>query len=392
MNFLEEANNIKEEVIRIRRDLHMYPELNFDLFRTSEKVKEFLKKENIEYYETAKTGICAIIKGNGDKTVALRADMDALPIQEVKETEYISRSENKMHACGHDVHTAILMGAAKILNGMKEDLKGNVKLLFEPAEETTGGAQTMIDEGVLNNPEVSAVFGIHVEPEIEVGKIGIKRDVVNAASNPFTIKIIGKGGHGAYPHRSIDPIVIASNVVTTLQNVVSREISAVYPAVISIGTIKGGTAQNIIPEFVEISGIMRTMTLEHRKYVKDRLVEITEGICTSMRAKCEIQIDESYPCLYNDDKTIDILQNAAEEVIGKENVIGLKYPAMGVESFAYFSLEKPSAFYFLGTRNESKDIIYPLHNSKFDVDEECMVTGIAIQCKSVVDFLNGYSI
>lgn len=392
MNFLQKANNIKEEVIRIRRDLHMYPELDFDLFRTSEKIKKILQKENIEYYETVKTGICAIIRGKGDKTVALRADMDALPMQELKETEYTSKSENKMHACGHDVHTAILMGAAKVLNSMKEDLKGNVKLLFEPAEETTGGAQIMINEGVLNNPEVSAVFGLHVEPEIEVGKIGIKRDVVNAASNPFTIKIIGKGGHGAYPHRSIDPIIIAANVITTLQNVVSREISAVYPAVISIGTIKGGTAQNIIPEFVEISGIMRTMTLEHRKYVKDRLVEITEGICTSMRAKCEIQIDESYPCLYNDDKTVDILQGAAEKIIGKENIIGLKHPAMGVESFAYFSLEKPSAFYFLGTRNESKDIIYPLHNSKFDVDEDSIITGIAIQCKSAVDFLNGYSI
>lgn len=392
MDFLEKANNIKEEVIKIRRDLHMHPELDFDLFRTSEKVKEFLQKENIEYYETAKTGICAIIRGKGDITVALRADMDALPMQELKETEYTSTSKNKMHACGHDVHTAILMGAAKVLNSMKEDLKGNVKLLFEPAEETTGGAQIMINEGVLKNPEVSVVFGLHVEPEIEVGKIGIKRDVVNAASNPFTIKIIGKGGHGAYPHRSVDPIVIAANVITTLQSVISREISAVYPAVISIGTINGGTAQNIIPEFVEISGIMRTMTLEHRKYVKDRLVEITEGICASMRAKCEIQIDESYPCLYNDDKTVDILQNAAEEIIGKENIIGLKHPAMGVESFAYFSLEKPSAFYFLGTRNESKDIIYPLHNNKFDVDEDSIITGIAIQCKSAVDFLNSYSI
>lgn len=392
MNFLQKANNIKEEVIGIRRDLHMYPELDFELFRTSKKVKEFLDKENIEYYETAKTGICALIKGNGDKTVALRADMDALPIQETNDIEYASKSENKMHACGHDVHTAILLGATKILNSMKGELNGNIKLLFEPAEETTGGAQIMINEGALNNPEVDAIFALHVEPEIQVGKIGIKRDVVNAASNPFTIKIIGKGGHGAYPHRSVDPIVIASNVITTLQNVVSREISAVYPAVISIGTIKGGTAQNIIPESVEISGIIRTMTLEHRKYVKDRLVEITEGICSSMRAKCEIQIEESYPCLYNDDNTVDILQNAAADIMGKENIIALKHPAMGVESFAYFSLKKPSAFYFLGVRNEANDVMYPLHNSKFDVDEECLVTGIALQCKAAVDFLNGYGI
>jgi amidohydrolase len=392
MNFLEKANNIKDELIDIRRDLHMHPELDFELYRTREKIKDFLQKEGIEYFETATTGICGIIRGKGDKTVALRGDMDALPIKESRKTSYASTTGNTMHACGHDVHTTILMGAAKILNEMKDQLKGNVKLLFEPAEETTGGAQKMIEDGVLKNPEVHGIFGLHVEPEIQVGKIGIKRDVVNAASNPFFIKIIGKGGHGAYPHRSIDPIVIASNIISSLQNIVSREISAVYPAVISIGKINGGTAQNIIPEFVEIEGMMRTMTLEHRKYVKERLVEITEGVCKAMRATCEIRIDESYPCLYNDDKVVDILETSSESIIGKDNVIELKHPAMGVESFAYFSLQKPAAFYFLGIRNEEKDIVYPLHNSNFDVDEDCISVGVAIQCKSAVDFLNNYSI
>ena len=388
MNFLNEANKIKNQLIDLRRDFHSHPELDYELFRTNEKITDFLKREGIEYRITAKTGICAIIRGaKGGKTVALRADMDALPIKDEKKCEYSSENIGKMHACGHDVHTTILMGVAKILNSIKSELNGNVKLLFEPAEETTGGARLMIKDGVLNNPNVDAVIGLHVNESIDVGQIGIKEGVVHAASNPFTIKINGRGGHGAHPDTTVDPIVIACNLVNTLQTIISRELSPTDPGVITIGYIHGGTAQNIIPEEVTLGGIIRTMQTQQREYVKKRLTEITEGIVSSMRGRCTIEIEESYPCLYNDDSILQMVKDSAEKVIGKEKVNILQSPNMGVESFAYFSLEKPSAFYFLGCRNKSKGIINPAHGSLFDVDEDCIPIGVAIQCESTINIL-----
>lgn len=388
MNFLKMAKDIQDELITIRRDFHMYPEVDFDLERTIEKIKEFLDREGIEYFQTSKNGICGIIRGKGEKTIGIRADMDALPMEEKRKCDYSSKIEGRMHACGHDVHTTILLGAAKVLNNIKEQLNGNVKLIFEPAEETTGGAEHMIEEGVLDNPKVDAVIGLHVEPNLEVGKIGIKRDVVNAASNPFNIKIKGKGGHGAYPHSTVDPITISANVITAVQSIVSREIQPTNPAVITIGSIHGGTTQNIIPDEVKISGIIRTMTLEDREYVKKRLVEVTKGIVESMRGSCEVNIQESYPCLYNDDNMVDVLKNSAKNVIKNEDIVMLQKPTMGVESFAYFSLERPSVFYYLGTGNKEKDTTYPLHSSFFDVDEECIVVGVAVDCETVINFLN----
>ncbi|MDF2502644.1 M20 family metallopeptidase [Clostridium sp.] len=388
MNFLNEANKIKDQLITWRRDFHSHPELDYELFRTNEKIKAFLDSEGIEYKVIAKTGICAIIKGaNPGKIVALRGDMDALPLQEENKCDYASKVNGKMHACGHDAHTTILMGAAKLLNSVKSELNGNIKLFFEPAEETTGGARLMIAEGALENPKVDAVIGLHVEEAIEVGNIGVKKGVVNAASNPFTIKIKGKGGHGAHPDVTVDPVVISCNVVNALQTIISRELPPVSPGVVTIGYIHGGTAQNIIPEEVKIGGIIRTMKTEHRVYVQKRLREITEGIVTSMRGSCEIEIEESYPCLYNDDKILDIVKSSAEEVIGKEKINILENPSMGVESFAYFSLERPSAFYYLGCRNEEKGIVNPAHGSLFDVDEGCIPIGVAIQCTAAVRML-----
>ncbi|MBZ9624804.1 amidohydrolase [Clostridium sp. FP2] len=387
MNFLDRAKSIESELIEIRRDLHENPELGFNLFRTSQKVKDFLSVEGIEFYEVAGTGICAIIRGKGEKTIALRADMDALPLEDKKTCSYASKTLGKMHACGHDAHTTILLGTAKILNSMKDEIRGNVKLFFEPAEETTGGAPIMIKEGVLENPRVDAVIGLHVEEWLEAGTVGLKRGDAYAASNPFTIKIIGKGGHGASPHMTIDPIVIASNVIISLQNIVSREIPPTDAAVITIGSIHGGTAQNIIPEEVTISGIIRTMKSEHREYIKKRLVQVVEGIVHSMRGKCEIDIEESYPCLYNNDKLAEMFEKKASELIGEDNVYKLDQPTMGVESFAYFSMERPSLFYFLGSGNAEKGIVNPAHGSLFDIDESCIKVGVAMQCKLAYEFL-----
>lgn len=388
MDFFTKALDIKDEVIGYRRDFHQHPELDYELPRTSSIIKEFLKKENIEYRETAQSGICALIRGNGNKTIAIRADMDALPIQDKKNCPYSSLEKDKMHACGHDAHMAILMGAAKILNSIKDSLKGNVKLLFEPAEETTGGARVMVREGVLDDPNVDAVIGLHVEEWLNAGEIGLKRGVVNAASNPFTIKIIGKGGHGASPNDTVDPIVISANVINALQTIISREISPTDPGVITIGSIHGGTAQNIIPEEVEIKGIMRTMKKEQREYVNRRFVEIVEGIVSSMRGKCKIDIEESYPNLYNEDMLLEKFKRTSIKIFGENNVKMLEEPRMGVESFAYFSMERPSVFYYLGCRNEEKGIISPAHSSLFDIDEGCIPYGIAMHCAFVEEFLN----
>lgn len=390
-NFNIEANNIKEELIEVRRTLHQYPELGFEETNTSKFIKEFLTKEGIEFKEFAGTGVCGIIKGTkegiNNKVIGLRADIDGLPMQDKKSCSYASKINGKMHACGHDGHTTILLGAAKLLNKNKDKFNGTVKLIFEPAEETTGGAKVMISEGVLKDPAVDVMCGLHVEEVLDAGMIMVKRGTVNAASNPFTITIKGSGGHGAYPDTAVDPIVIASHVVTSLQSIVSREIKPVNPAVVTIGSIHGGTAQNIIPSEVKLGGIIRTMTNEDREFAKRRLKEIVNGICTTFRGSAEIEIEESYPCLYNDDNMVEILEVSAKNIIGSENVKVQKNPKLGVESFAYFANEVPSVFYFLGIRNEEKGIIHSAHNSLFDIDEDALPIGVAIQCEVAINYL-----
>ena len=380
----------KEELKEIRRTLHQYPELGFEETNTSRYIKEFLIKEGIEFKEFAKTGVCGIINGTKEgnkKVIALRADIDGLPMQDKKSCQYASKVKGKMHACGHDGHTTILLGAAKLLNKNKDKFNGTVKLIFEPAEETTGGAKVMISEGVLKDPAVDVMCGLHVEEVLDAGMIMVKRGTVNAASNPFTITIKGSGGHGAYPDTAVDPIVIASHVVTSLQSIVSREIKPVNPAVVTIGSIHGGTAQNIIPSEVKLGGIIRTMTNEDREFAKRRLKEIVNGICTTFRGSAEIEIEESYPCLYNDDNMVEILEASAKNIIGSENVKVQKNPKLGVESFAYFANEVPSVFYFLGIRNEEKGIIHSAHNSLFDIDEDALPIGVAIQCEVAINYL-----
>lgn len=386
IDFKLEAENIKEEIIKKRRDIHENPELDFDLFRTSKVVLDFLKSENIECYSTAKTGVCAIIKGqNTNKVIALRADMDALPIIDKKNVSYKSKVSGKMHACGHDAHTAILLGVAKILNKHKDKLNGSVKLLFEPAEETSGGAPLMIKDLVLENPRVDAIIGLHVSENLDCGKIKVKEGMVNAASNPFSITIVGKGGHGAMPHYTVDPIIITSNLINALQSIRSRELAPVNPAVITIGSIHGGTSSNIIPETIEIKGIIRTVTLEDREYVKKRLVEITSGICESFRGQGIVNIEEGYPSLINNSKMVDRLKKVSSKIIGTNNVLNQMAPSMGVESFAYFAKERPSVFYYLGTKGENFD--NPAHGSYFDINEEAIALGMAIQCEYVYDYL-----
>lgn len=389
VDFMSEAMNIKDELISIRRDIHQNPELGFEEYRTSKIIQEYLKKEGIDFYCVAKTGVCAEIRGEGrgKKVIALRADMDALPIEEKNDCEYKSKIKGKMHACGHDAHTAILLGAAKILNKNKKYFSGTVKLLFEPAEETTGGALIMINEGVLKEPYVERIVGLHVSEDLDCGKIRVKLDMVNAASNPFTIRIKGKGGHGANPDKTVDPIIAASNVVMAIQTIASREVAPINPVVITIGSINGGTAPNIIPEEVTLSGIIRTITREDRIYVVKRLEEIIKGVCTALRAEGRVVVEEGYPCLYNDKEMVRRVRKIGKRIVGERNVLEQKNPSMGVESFAYFAQERPSVFYYLGTKNKKKGSDNPAHSNLFKIDEEALPIGVAMQCAVAFDYL-----
>lgn len=392
MNFFKEAVTIKEELVSIRRKLHEYPELGMEEFETSKFIKEFLKSEGIEFKEYATTGVCGIIKGTKEsniegKTIALRADMDGLPLEDKKNCSYSSKVKGKMHACGHDAHTSILLGAAKILNKNKKLFNGNIKLIFEPAEETIGGSKIMIEEGILENPKVDAIVGLHVEEGLECGKIMVKEGYVNAASNPFKIKIIGSGGHGAYPHLTVDPILTTSHLVIALQSIISREINTLNPTVITVGAINGGTAQNIIPEEVEIKGIIRTLNKDDRAFAVKRVEEITKSITETFRAKAEIYIEESYPNLYNNKSMVKILKNISNNVIKNENLLEQEHSKLGVESFAYFAEKVPGVFYFLGSGNKKKNITHQAHGNLFDIDEECLPIGVAFQCEIAIEYL-----
>lgn len=391
MDLKNEVISIKDEIIKLRRNFHMNPELGFEEYETSKFIKEYLDKEGISYESYAKTGVCGIIRGDleekKDRVIGLRSDIDALPIEENNKCEYISTVKGKMHACGHDGHAAILLGVAKILNRNRELFGGTIKLIFEPAEETIGGARYMIEEGVLTDPNVDIMCGLHLDENINCGQVEVKFGAVNAASNPFKVDVMGVGGHGAYPSSAIDPIVISSNIINALQNIVSREVNPLNSAVITVGSIHGGTGANIIPEKVTLTGIIRTLNSEDRQLVTRRVDEIAKGIGLTLRGKVKIEIEESYPVLINDKNSVNKLRNAAIKVIGEENVLEQEYPHMGVESFAYFANEIPSVFYFLGCRNEEKGIIHPAHSSLFDIDEDALMIGVAIQCQMVLDYL-----
>lgn len=388
-DILNRSSNIKDWLIKIRREFHMCPELGMEEFKTSGKICDLLDEMGIEYQRgIANTGVVGIIKGkNKGKTVALRADMDGLPILEKNDLEYKSKVNGKMHACGHDAHMTILLGTAKILNEMKDELKGNIKLIFQPAEETVGGARPMIEEGVMENPKVDGVFGLHVAPEIPVGKIGIKYGKMNASSDTLNIKIYGESTHGAYPHSGIDSIMIASQVINALQTIVSRNVSPLDSAVISLGTIKGGTQHNIIANSVQMTGTLRTLSPKTRKMALSRIKDIVENIPKSLGGRGEFIREEGYAALINHDHMVDLVKDTGESLLGEDNIIEINEPSLGVEDFAYFLNEVEGAYYRLGCRNEDKGIIHDGHHDRFNIDEDCLLIGVAMQVSNVIKFL-----
>lgn len=367
------------EILAIRRHLHKHPELSFQEFNTSKYLKSILDTWNIDYKDGyVKTGILASIKGrNPDKKcIALRADFDALPIQEENELEYASINKGIMHACGHDVHTSSMMGALKILNQLKEKWEGTIKFIFQPAEEMIpGGAIQMINEGVLENPTVNNLLAQHVFPDLEVGKVGFKSGMYMASADEIHVTILGKGGHAALPEKYNNPIIAASGLIIKLNDFFESKKDK--PCVFAIGYIKGEGSTNIIPNKVKLKGTFRAMNEEFRFNSHKEMIKIKNEVMAKFNIHIEFDIKKGYPFLENDPTLTDSSYKLAKKYLGPENVIELPI-RMTAEDFSYFSLNRPSCFYRLGTRNEKKGIVHGLHTSKFNIDENALKIGMGL--------------
>lgn len=385
------ASEFADDVVQIRRHIHANPELSFQEYETAKYVAEQLRLLGIEPKEgVAETGLTALIKGNNpeSRTIALRGDMDALPILEANDIDYKSTNEGVMHACGHDVHTACLLGAARILNNLKDQFDGTIKLVFQPGEEKNpGGASLMIKDGALKNPTPDGMLGQHVMPFIPVGKVGFREGMYMASADEVYLTVKGKGGHAALPDKVIDPIIIASHILVALQQVVSRNADPKTPTVLSFGTINGGQAQNIIPDEVKISGTFRALNEEWRFEAHKRITQIAKGIAEGMGGECDVNIDVGYPFLTNDESTTRVARSAASEYLGAENIVDLDL-WMGAEDFAFYSHEVPSCFYRLGTGNEEKGTTNGVHTPNFNIDEDAIEIGIGLMAWIALNQLN----
>ncbi|MEC3880637.1 M20 metallopeptidase family protein [Parapedobacter sp. 10938] len=368
------AAQIHEKAVGWRRHLHRNPELSFQEYETSAFVKSQLDQLGISYIPMADTGLVALIHGeqSSDKVVALRADMDALPITEVAGREYGSQNSGVMHACGHDVHTASLLGTAHILQSLKADFGGTVKLIFQPGEERLpGGASLMIKAGALQNPVPQAVIGQHVMPLIPAGKVGFRPGKYMASTDELYVTVKGKGGHGAQPQQNIDPVVITAHIITALQQIVSRVADPKLPSVLSFGKVIANGATNVIPDTVYLEGTFRTFDEQWRKEAHARMVKMATGIAESMGGSCDFEVRSGYPFLVNEEKLTAEIRGYAEDFLGKENVVDLDL-WLAAEDFAYYSQVADACFYRLGTGNEARGITSAVHTPTFDIDESAL--------------------
>ena len=386
MNLKEQIQQLAEEgfqeVIDIRRYLHQYPELSYQEVETGKFIANRLSEMGIPHeHGVAQNGVVGLIEGENpsSKTIALRADIDALPIEEANNIEYKSKNEGVMHACGHDVHTSSLLGTAKILLALKDHFEGTIKLIFQPAEEKLpGGASIMIKEGVLENPRPVSILGQHVHPPLEVGKVGFCPGKYMASADEIYVTITGKGGHGALPQDCIDPIVIAGYLITTLQQIVSRNANPSMPTVLTFGKINSvGGATNIIPNQVKLEGTFRTMNEEWRFDAHRRMKRIAKGIAENMGGSIDFNIVVGYPNLYNNKSLTHRSKQLAVEYLGADKVVDLPI-RMTAEDFAYYSQEMPACFYRLGTGNQEKGITSPVHTNTFNIDEEALKLSIGL--------------
>lgn len=371
---------IYNDVVGYRHHIHANPELSFKEFQTSLFIKEKLKQWGIEYTDMANTGVVGLIKGAipSDQVIALRADMDALPIHEANDKPYRSKNHGVMHACGHDVHSSSLLGTAYILNQLKDEFAGTIKLVFQPAEELLpGGASIMIKEGVLENPAPQAFVGQHVMPLIETGKVGFRSGIYMASTDELYVTVHGKGGHGAQPHQNVDPVLITAHIIVALQQIVSRNADPRLPSVLSFGKVNANGATNIIPNEVKLEGTFRTLNEDWRNEAHKLMKKMAEGIAESMGGTCDFDIHRGYPFLINEEKLTANARTFAEDYLGAENVVDLDI-WMAAEDFAYYSQVTNACFYRLGTGNAAKGTTYSVHTPNFDIDEDALKTSTGL--------------
>ena len=375
----------KDWIIGMRRKLHRIPEKGFAEFKTQKAVTDALDEMGVKY-TTERTWVIGLIEGElpGD-TVGIRADMDALPLTEPEGCLFRSEHEGMMHACGHDAHTAMLLGAAKVLNGMRDRLPGKVKLLFQPAEESEGGAEPMVQAGEMENPHVDRVYGLHVMTRLPLGVVETRPGTLNASTDGVKITIHGTAGHGAYPESGADAIVCMAQVITALQTLVSRNLSPLSSAVLSLGVIEGGTAGNIICDKVTVKGTLRTANSEIREMMKKRIHEVAEGIAAAMGCSAEVSVSAGYAALVNDEGEAARIRRVAARLFGEENSIEKPEPSMGGEDFSFFSDCAPGAFFHIGCTKPENLPAPPLHSKDFYLEEECLTNGVLMHVALVLD-------
>ena len=375
----KKAEQLQNDLVKWRRKIHKNPELGFKEYGTSNFIAEKLTEFGIEYDRVCETGIVGLIRGGKPgKTLAIRADIDALALTEKNDVTYKSQNKGAMHACGHDGHTAILLGTAKLLSEMKEDLKGNVKLIFQPAEEGPGGAEPMVEAGVMEDPKVDYIIALHINPGIEAGKVGVKEGILLAAPDSFEITVKGKGAHGARPEEGVDPITIGSQIVIGLQQIKSRETKALNPLVISVGSFHSGEAFNAIPEEAKIAGTVRTFDNKLRKRVKKRIEEVVKNITKAFNADYDYKYDFYYPPAYNDPKVTELMRQVIRDKLGENSLYEIPEPSMGGDDFAYFVQKTPGTYMRLGTKNKKKGITNSLHSPFFNIDEDILKQGVKL--------------
>jgi len=384
----ELTNELAPTLIEIRRDLHQHPELAFEEKRTAGIVERWLSDLGIEHRRVAKTGVLGMLRGNAPgNTVLLRADMDALPVHEQSQVPYRSKTPGLMHACGHDGHVAILLGVAAILARIRQELAGNVKFAFQPAEESRGGALPMINEGVLENPSVDAVFGLHLGSFIPVGIVGLLPRVGMSSSDSATITVHGKGGHGATPADSVDATIIAAHIAVALQTIISREIPPQEFGVITVGSLHSGTVRNAISGQAELQLTIRSFNSELRRFLEQRVHDVARGVATTFRAAVDIDYKHGYPVLISDREETERVRRAAQKVLGMDQVMDIDV-ATGSEDFAYFLHERPGCFFWLGAGNAAKGIDKPHHHPEFDIDEDAIPAGVQVMVQLALDYLS----
>ena len=380
-----------DEIIEIRRDIHQYPEIGMEEVRTSALVKAELEKLGLEVQDkVGKMGVVGLLRGREDgKTILLRADMDCLPMDELTDLSFKSKVPGMMHACGHDVHTAILLGAAKVLSELKDEIKGNIKFVFQPAEEAnpTGGARYMIEDGVLENPKVDAAVALHVW-NIPLGKVGIRTSTMMAQSDRIFITVKGVSSHASQPHNGIDAIVVAGHIITALQTIISRNVDPMESAVVTIGTIHGGSRYNVTCDKVVLEGTVRTFNPEISAIMPTRITSIAENVARALGAECDVEYVEGYSATVNDEHLATKFIGYFQDAIGEENVIIPNQPASGAEDFSEFTKVVPSVFYWLGMESEMNKGKTTVHNPNLIVDERCIPTGIKTLVSGSLDFLN----